>query len=205
MSSIDYILFDFGNTLASEQWMLQAPPACPEWEAIYRREIWNVAEIGERWGRGELTSADIAQRMANALAISPQAAQQYMGNNCKKLTFFPHIMAYVQKRRQQGLQQAILTLNDDIFSDVVVPFYQLDTLFDVIVNSCHHGTLDKAELSQHVFAHYNGNIGFHNTLLIDNSQHHLDRFAAHGGATYLFTTDEQFANDLAIGHPLLVS
>ena len=205
MALIDCILFDFGDTIASEQWMLQSSETYPKWEAAYQCEVWGVAEIGEQWGRGELTSGDIAQRMATALAISPEAARQQMVDNCKKLTYFPHIMAYVQKRRRRGLKQAILTLNADIFSDVVVPHYQLDALFDVIVNSCHHGTLDKAELSQHVFAHYGGDIGFHNTLLIDNSQHHLDRFVAHGGATYLFTTDEQFASDLAAGHPLLVS
>ncbi|MEM7113278.1 MAG: hypothetical protein AAF614_12660 [Chloroflexota bacterium] len=203
MTKINCVLFDFGDTLALEQWMLQSSAAYPEWESTYRREIWNVAEIGEQWGRGELASADIAQRMATALTISPEAAHQQMVENCKKLTYFPHIMAYVQKRRQLGMKQAILTLNADIFSDVVVPHYQLHTLFDVVVNSCHHGTLDKAELSQHVFAHYGGDIGFHNGLLIDNSQHHLDRFAAQGGATYLFTTDEQFASDLAAGHPLL--
>ena len=113
--------------------------------------------------------------------------------NSQNLAFYPHIMAYVRQRRQQRLKQAILTLNADIFSTVVVPYYGLDSLFDVIVNSCHHGTLDKVELSLPLFDRYQGEIGFHNALLIDNSQHHLDRFAAQGGATYLFTTDEQLS------------
>ncbi|MGB1253346.1 MAG: hypothetical protein ACPG8W_22225 [Candidatus Promineifilaceae bacterium] len=194
---IECIIFDFGNTLADEQWMLQSPADLPTWELAYRHGVWNrPMEWGEPWSRGELSAYDIAERMYNVLGVPTNRAYQIMLANCRKLRFFPNVMRYVRNRHQQKLKQAIVTINPDIFSDVVVPHYRLDTQFDVIVNSCDYGTLDKAELSQHVFAHYNNSVGFHNSLLIDNSQTHLDSFAAQGGATYLFTDDATFQADL---------
>ena len=197
---IECVIFDFGNTLADEQWMMQSPPDLPTWELAYRHGVWNrPKEWGDPWSRGELTAYDVAERMHNVLGISTSRAYQIMLGNSRKLRFYPNVMSFVRTRRQQGLKQAIVTINADIFSDVVVPHYRLDMQFDVIINSCDYGSLDKVELSKHVFAHYGGGIGFHNTLLIDNSKTHLERFTEHGGKTYLFTNDTQFQEDLLRG------
>jgi FMN phosphatase YigB (HAD superfamily) len=191
------ILWDFGDTLADERWMLQSPEGVPQWSDAYRAHIVEDTELIDAWSAGTATAEDVAGQLAPALGFDVATTLKHMRDACRRLHFFAAVMQSVRARRQRGLAQAIVTVNADVFSDVVVGEYGLADLFDTIVNSCHFGTADKVDLCAIAMEHLGHDIEV--TMLIDNIADNVRRFEERGGAGYLFTNELAFRHDLATG------
>jgi FMN phosphatase YigB (HAD superfamily) len=192
------VLWDFGDTLADETWMLRAPEGVPEWTAAYQRHVIDSSDLVDAWSAGRATAADVARRLASALELDVAATVGHMHDACRQLRFFPTVMAAVRARRRRGLAQALVTVNADVFSDIVVPQYGLDELFDTIVNSCLVGTVDKVELCDIAMVQL-GNDRYDSTLLIDNIEENVRRFEDRGGLGYVFTDEATFHQDVTKG------
>lgn len=197
MSSIQCILFDFGNTLADQWWLMRQPDDVPQWSAVYEKVISHSEEWTSKWDIGAVTKFQVAAEVARHLSISPERALEIMEENSRSLTFYPNIMRFVKENRKTR-RQAMVTLNADLFSEIVVPHYDLGDLFEIIVNSFYYGTNDKAKLCEIVFTKMGDGIGFENSMLIDNDPKHLAGFEERGGKTYQFINDEKFAQDFGI-------
>jgi hypothetical protein len=94
-------------------------------------------------------------------------------------------------------------VNPDLFGDYVIPGFELDGIFDVVVTSFAEGTDDKTELCRVALTR----LGFHGplarALLIDNRADLVDAWQAVGGAGYRFRSDSKFARDVSSGIPEL--
>jgi len=92
---------------------------------------------------------------------------------------------------RRHLPQAIVTLNPDLLSDIIVPHYALDTVFDTIVTSWEERSLDKAQLCRIALERLGGHDPAH-ALLIDNIEANVDAWRSVGGQAYLFRGDDAF-------------
>jgi len=188
------VLWDFGDTLGNERWMLEAPAAVPRWP-----EVWSEVAGGERagaWNRGELSDRDVVAAVAAHLAMTEQEVRTHSRWCCSRITFFelPWMIA-----RRCSLPQALVTVNPDGFSDFIAPHYRLHEIFAAIVTSWEERMLDKGEMGLTALKRLGGSVLPGEALLIDNKEHNIEAWESRSGRGYLFRGEEQFQRDLRIG------
>jgi FMN phosphatase YigB (HAD superfamily) len=188
---IDVALVDFGNTLADETFMRRDGDQFPTWTTDY---VAVVDELRHQWDTGRLSSHQIAQRVADRLAASPEAVHRHMLDLCCSLTFYPAINEALRRRRARGGRQALVTVNPDLFRNIA-RIHALHDWFDVIVASWEHGSDDKTELC-HRALELLGNVEPDRTILIDNLSGHIDAWMRSGGHGYVFRDDATFVDDV---------
>ncbi|MEM7262461.1 MAG: hypothetical protein AAF488_10765 [Planctomycetota bacterium] len=196
MSDIRILLWDFGDTLCDERFIWNHGP---EWLEVYQTFDQG---IGAAWCRGEVEIARFAKGIANRVGLSVPAVLEHLKTSCRQVAFFPKTDDFF---RTHPLPCAIVTVNPDLFSTEIVPHYQLAETCDVIVTSWEEGTLDKGELCAIALERWAEECDPSEALLIDNKQANLDAWSERGGATYLYTTDDRFAEDVGpqSNHPIL--
>lgn len=185
------VLWDFGDTLVDERWMLAPLPGVPAWPAVWSRVA--GGELAEAWNLGRISIPTVVDALAAELGIAAELVREHMRRCCERIEFFD---APLQIAKRSSLPQAIVTVNPDGFSELVVRPHRLERIFDLIVTSWEHGTLDKGFLGLEALRRLGGAIHPSEALLIDNRAHHLDEWAARGGRGYLFRGPEPFAADL---------
>jgi FMN phosphatase YigB (HAD superfamily) len=184
-------LVDFGNTLVDETWMRRNSDRFPTWTVDY---VAVVDEMHVAWETGRITSRDIAEAVAPRLGTTARAVHDNMLELCRSLTFFPVINSALARRRARGGRQALVTVNVDLFA-AVAELYSLHDLFDVIVNSADHGTVDKVSLCHRALALLGG-CDPADTVLIDNIEPNVTAWTAAGGHAYLYRDDPTFTTDV---------
>ena len=189
---ITSILWDFGGTLADQDWMLTPPDGFPNWP-----EAWAESARGEReeaWNLGEVTCEEIAGRVAAGLGMPLGHTLDHIRRCCSSIRFFDAVLA-VAKRCP--LPQAIVTLNPDVFTRFVVPPYRLDETFPVIVASWQEGTVDKSALCTLALDRFDLPVPRGEALLIDNIAANVHDWEQTGGLGYVFRGEAQFLADLS--------
>ena len=171
--------------------MLTPPDAYPDWP-----EAWVEAargELEEPWMLGEATCEDIANRVAQLLAMPLSDTMNHIRHCCTSIRFFDTTMEAARRCR---LPQAIVTVNPDVFTNFVVPHYRLDDLFPVIVASWQEGAVDKTGLCALALERFKGTFEPSEALLIDNIESNVRAWEESGGCGYVFVGDAEFAVDL---------
>ena len=174
--AIRCILWDFGDTLVHQDWMLTPHHAFPDWPKAWIEAA--RGDLQEPWMLGEVTCEDIASRVSTLLDRPLSETMAHIRHCCRSVRFFD---AAIGAARQCSLPQAIVTVNPDVFTRFVVPNYQLDALFPVIVTSWQEHTLDKAELCARALARLDGTVGHDEALLIDNIEPNVRAWEAGRG------------------------
>jgi FMN phosphatase YigB (HAD superfamily) len=192
---IEVVLFDFGDTLASERWLWSRSGPLDGWVDAYAQI--RSEDLMERWNTGQATTHDVASEVARVLGCDATAAVTAMHERSRHLEFFPSIMEVVSTRRQSGAPQALVTVNPDLF-EVVEAHYGLTTLFDEVVVSCRCGTSHKMRLCEIALERLGVPLS-DRALLIDNLEDNVIAFAARGGRSYQFVDDQTFAADVRTG------
>ena len=187
MPDVRYLLWDFGDTLVDQRWMWPSPEGVPGWTALY--QALPDSDLDTSWNIGETTTEELTAAFAAELGCTPELLMAHTKQRCGALQFFEHAWAAA---RAHTLPQAIVTVNSDGFSRFVVPKYNLESVFDVIVTSWEEHTIDKAQLCEIALARLGGN-SYAEALLIDNIEANVDAWRALGGQACLFESDEQFA------------
>ena len=186
---IDVLLWDFGDTLVDERWMLQAPAEFGDWPAVWTEVMRTRAHV---WNIGQLTERELFSELAARSGMAIRSIEQHAAACCGSIQFHPSAWSAALERRRP---QAIVTVNPDLFVERVARPYGLDAHFDTIVVSCLEGTDDKTELCEVAL----DRLGFtgprSNALLIDNRQDLTDAWARTGGASYHFRGDSMFSAD----------
>lgn len=90
-----------------------------------------------------------------------------------------------------------MTVNPDLFEEVVIHYSLLDS-FDAVITSSWQGTDDKVQLCWRTLELL-GVDDPSDTVLIDNLQVNVDGWVTAGGMGYLFVHDDGFADDVARG------
>ena len=194
MSDARVLLWDFGDTLADERWAWSAPAGVRGWSAAYRRI--GDSELGERWNLGDASTRDVAQHLATELGLEAGDIHQHLERTCASIAFFPTSWRVACRH---ALPQAVVTVNPLVFRQVIVPTYELDQVFDVIVVSAEEHTTDKVRLCELALERLGKRASRHSSLLIDNISDNVERWRASGGLGYQFLDDATFAQDLTSG------
>lgn len=188
-------LIDFGNTLADETFMRRDSERFPTWTSTW---LATMAKTRSEWDTGRLSTEDLAVLIAPELGCAVEAVREYMRDLCRRIDFYVEINEAVRKRRARGGRQALVTVNPDLFDDVVAHYSLLDS-FDAVVTSSSEGTDDKVTLCWRALRIL-GVEAASDTVLIDNLQTNVDAWVTAGGKGYLFVDDRRFAEDVALGN-----
>jgi hypothetical protein len=98
--------------------------------------------------------------------------------------------------RNSKLPQALVTVNPDAFSSLVVPSYDLAQRFKPIVTSWEERTLDKGELAARALELLGLDLRPSEALLVDNKSPNVDAWESRGGRGYVFRNEKTFVADL---------
>ena len=126
------LLWDFGDTLADERWMLRAPSRFPGWP-----EAWAdvMADEADRWNAGSASGAEIFDALAHRTGMTLREVEAHARN--ERIEFHPNAWRVASEHR---LPQALVTVNPDLFEQYV---HGLSAVFDAVVMSFAEGTNDR--------------------------------------------------------------
>ncbi len=185
--TIRAILWDFGGTLADETWALAPIEGDADWPTLYR-EVLDTDDLVRRWNEGEATTADVVEALALKSGRGRGAIMAHMYACSRNLTFYPKVMDLVART---ALPQALVTINPDIFTEVVAPHYDLARRFDVIVTSWQEGLSNKAVLCEIARLWLDPSLTAAECLLVDNLEQNIDAWRARGGQGLQFTGEDE--------------
>lgn len=199
--NIKSVIFDFDGTLCSERYF--KPLGENALDAIGELLFGgNSGQWADRWMKGDVTRADVAAYLSTHLAQSPEAILSALRQGCSDLRFNPAVLALATAQRGAGRKTALVTANMDVFTEVVVPAHGLDALFDVVLNTSDHRTLDKSVLWRKAFDAFGAGHSFASSFLVDNSPEMIRLFEALGGSGYQYRGDDALREWLAgAGNP----
>jgi hypothetical protein len=184
------LLWDFGDTLVDERWMLRPPESCPTWPTAWS-EVMSICADG--WNVGAVGSPEIFAALAARTGLAVEDVEAHARACCRLLVFNETAWRVATERR---LPQALFTVNPDLFSEYVVPAQRLRGVFDVIVTSSAERTADKSTLCEIALRR----LGFYgrrsDALLIDNRFDLVEAWRNVGGAGYWFESDNQFKREV---------
>ena len=187
---IRHVLFDFGDTLVREPFCVIAPPGVPDWESLVL-EVYEAEGFCDRWCEGAVAFADVVQRVAERCGLDAGTTRAAMEHDWRNLRWNPVVTEFARSLERA----AIVTVNPDIFTDVIAPHYELERDFAVIVTSWQERMNDKNALCDLALERL-GVPGERSTaLLVDNRADNLEAWRVSGGQGYLFTDDDAFARD----------
>jgi phosphoglycolate phosphatase-like HAD superfamily hydrolase len=182
------ILWDFGDTLADERWMRAPLEGVPDWPEIYSEFV--EADLAHRnpvaleWMIGATTADDVASELGRIAEVNAGKVRAHMDKCCREVTFYPRVDALTQRC---ALPQAVVTINPDIFSTVIVPAYDLDARFQPIVTSWEERTRSKADICDIAIERFDQVYERGECLLVDNVTENVADWRDRGGAAYHFT------------------
>ncbi|MCP4641799.1 MAG: haloacid dehalogenase-like hydrolase [bacterium] len=194
--TITSVIFDFDGTLCSGRYF--APLGADALRRIGRLVFGeNSARWADPWMRGELTCRDIAGYLSGHLDLSEDHILSALREGCANLTFNPAVHAFARQQREAGRKTALVTANMDVFTEVVVPAHGLDALFDIVLNTADHGTLDKDVLWRKAFATFGPEHTYASSLLIEDNPKMTALFESLGGNAHQYVEDGAFRMWLA--------
>jgi hypothetical protein len=191
--AIRALLWDFGDTLVDERWMQAPMDGAPSWPDLYR-EFSAKGDLADRWNIGAATLDDVASAFAVRLGVDAARVRGHMQDCCRKVSFFPLIRELSDRCE---LPQAIVTINPDIFSTIIVPTYGLRDRYDPIVTSSQSHTLDKGDLCDIALERWNGRYARAECLLIDNKMECVTGWQDRGGSAYHFRNEKDLYDEFA--------
>jgi hypothetical protein len=193
LSYIRCVMFDYGFTLSSGLYFNVSPPGVPEWPDLVQRVVFGRDDITQPWMRGEIGLNDVAAVLAQETGLGSEELVGFLHQGCTDLGFNEGVYRFADWVRSSPLQSALVTVNMDVFSDVVVPSHGLDALFDVIVNSADVGTCDKTILWQVAFESLGSGVSYRDSLLVDDREEYAEAFRGLGGVAHRYLGDENLA------------
>lgn len=188
---IKSVVFDFAGTLCSEPYF--TPLGQDSLKAIGQLVFGdNSLQWADPWMKGDISSQDIAQYLSRSLPEIQDRILSALREGCSALNFNSAVYNFAVAQRQAGRKTALVTANMDVFTEVVVPARGLDRVFDVVLNTADHHTLDKSILWRRAFSILGSGRSFSSALLIDDSPRMIAMFRSLGGFAYQYEGDEAF-------------
>ncbi len=190
-AQIESVIFDFAGTLCCGRYF--EPLGQKSLDAIGPLVFGhNSTRWADPWMRGDLTSQDIAAYLSKHLAESEGAILAALRQGCSSMTFNPAVHGFALQQRNAGRKTALVTGNMDIFTEVVVPAHGLDSIFDLVLNTSDHRTLDKRVLWRKALERFGPEFSFSSAILIEDSPAAVSRFKSLGGHAYRYEDDHAF-------------
>ena len=190
LEEIKCFVFDFGGTLSSHPYFYVCPPNCPDWVDLFQNHVFSDSLMFDQWMEGTISAENMAEMMAPVTRLPGSEVLEYMKKGLKNLSQNDAVRRLVIASKEMGKRTALVTGNIDLFDSVVVPDLDLESLFDVIVNSCRSRELRKVHLWDEAFKILGGDITYETSLLIEDSSKNVNMFREQGGFGHHYRDDQ---------------
>lgn len=189
--TISSVIFDFDGTLCFERYF---EPLGPDALDVIGALIFGDSSPrwADPWMKGDLTSQDIASYLSEHLSHSREDILSALRHGCSNMTFNPGVHSFALEQRKAGRKTALVTANMDVFSEVVAPAHELQSVFDLVLNTSDHRTLDKSILWRKALCAFGPEFSFATSVLIDDSPRMISLFRSLGGHAYQYERDSAF-------------
>ena len=188
MNKFQAVLFDFDGVLCHDHFydktfLAERPEVC----AWVNTHIFNDAELTRKWMRGQMSSIEINEFVADGTGIDFSEVQKKFEDSIRLMRLDERVVQLAERLMLSGIKTGIVTDNMDVFSSITVPDKNLDELFNVILNSSDHGLLKQDENGK-VFdvALEALDVKIENALHIDDSPKNIELFKNKGGNGFLY-------------------
>ena len=188
--AIRVLLWDFGDTMVDERWMLAPMVGVPAWQEAYTRVL-RQGDFADRRNLGAISTQDVAANVGKVLGILPALVRSHMEECSRKVVFFQRVL---ELTNQCKLPQAIVTVNPDIFTEIVVPTFQLDRRFSTIITSWECRNSRKADLCDVARARLDRSLRRDECLLIDNKLENVSAWCDRGGVSFHFHSEDDMSS-----------
>jgi len=196
-TDIRAVVIDFGFTLCSDYYFRELGPRYAEriTELLFSRD----SEISRRWMGGLVNSEGVAEYLSDHLDASAADIYSALVRGCSRMSFNQAVWDFARNQKAEGRKLALVTINADIFKDVIVPSHGLDREVDIIVSSSDFKTElpSKQPLWDAAFDALGTEFGYANSLLIEDTQREVELFRELGGTAYRYQNDSDFIDWLA--------
>ncbi|MBU1049223.1 hypothetical protein KKG90_04280 [Candidatus Bipolaricaulota bacterium] len=190
-AQIRSVFFDFAGTLAPGRYF--EPLGQPSLDAVGELVFGdNSVQWADPWMRGELASEDIVSYLSDHLPEARDVIQSALQRGCLDMSLNPAVYEFALQQRIAGRKTALVTMNMDVFSDIVVPAHGLGDLFDLVLNTADYRTLDKSTLWCKALDEFGSEYSFAKSLLVDDSPEMIALFRSLGGQAVQYVSDEAF-------------
>lgn len=181
------LLIDFDGTLCHDRFWRSLDA-----DSLEKIRIFEFGPTGtaDAWMRGEYTSEDVNQRIAEEIGMPYEELWQIFVENCSTMQVSSQVLKKIEALRDR-YQTVLLTDNMDSFDLFTVPALKLDTYFDSIVNSYSEkkGKSDNdGELMREVLERLEAPLKA--SFLLDNSASTCNLFTSLGGTSFLVTPEQ---------------
>ena len=190
IEEIKCFVFDFGGTLSSHPYFYVCPPNCPDWVDLFQNHVFSDSLIFDQWMVGTISAEDVAEMMAPITRLPGSEVLEYMKKGLRNLSQNDAVRRLAITAKEMGKRTVLVTGNIDLFDSVVVPDLDLESLFDVIVNSSRSGELRKSLLWDEVFKILGGDLTYESSLLIEDSSKSVNMFREQGGFGHHYRDDQ---------------
>jgi phosphoglycolate phosphatase-like HAD superfamily hydrolase len=180
------LLWDFGDTLVDERWMLRAPESCPGWPSAWT-EVMRLR--ADAWDVGRLHERDVFAALAERTGMPADEVERHADECCRSIVYNRVAWRVATEQRRP---QALVTVNPDLFVSRVVPAHGLAEMFEVIVVSSVEGTADKVRLCEKALDRLGFDGDRREALLIDNREDVVEAWRGSGGSAYRYRDDVAF-------------
>jgi len=188
---INSVIFDFDGTLCSGRYF--EPLGSDALDAIGSLVFGdNATQWADPWMKGEFSSRDIASYLSKHLPESEEEILSALRQGCSQMTFNAAVYDFAIQQRAADRKTALVTANMDVFTETVVPAHGFDALFNIVLNTADHRTLDKSALWRAALTSFGPTHSFSSALLIDDSPRMITLFSSLGGNAYQYTGEEAF-------------
>jgi len=184
---IKAVIFDYGLTIGCEYYFNKPHPEITNWSELIQEIAFRDTGFSEKWMKGELRTQDIAEEISNRTSVSCAEIEEFLRIGCQSIKENAEVVAFARYLKKNHFPIAMVTVNFDIFNEVIIPFHGYAEVFPVIVNSCDFGTFDKSSLWPIAFSKMNPVVNYDDCLLIEDKESEIDKFIGHGGQAIHYT------------------
>ena len=186
------VVFDFAGSLCSARGGYVPMGDDEDYAGVLGRCVLGNPVLLGQWMVGAKKAQDIAAIVAEHVGVGADVVLERMAEAARGLQLNEEVVGFVGSLREKGVRTVLVTLNMDVFTDVVVGAHGLGELFDVIVNSADVGQLDKETLWRRAFEELGDDIGFADSVLIETNACNLELFGRLGGVACQYTSVASF-------------
>ncbi|MBN1970455.1 MAG: HAD hydrolase-like protein [Candidatus Delongbacteria bacterium] len=182
------VFFDFYRTLSNSRYfeIIQSELSI-KLDIIFRE---SDNDLCNRWWNGKVHTGEFVEELAILLNCRSSILLDSLKNSLKLISFNEKVFNSVEKIRQGGIKTGIATINSDYFTNVIVPYFNLESKFDFILNSSDYKTLNKPEMIKRTLD--NLNLSTSDVLLIDDNERILEDFKKIGGNVFFYHNDDDY-------------
>ena len=192
MVFIEAVIFDYGFTLSSAHYFNVPHPRIPQWSELIQETVFADERVCRAWMKGEIHLPDIARLIQKKTGEEPASILACLKDGCRDLRENQAVVGFAQQLRRNRVPMALVTANFDVFNEVIVPEHRYNDLFDVIINSCDYGEIDKRVLWPLAFQQLGPHIEYANSLLIEDGKENPQQFRKAGGYAIEYSDERTF-------------